>query len=53
MKEEHDHENCNCEHHQPDVEGNVQQEMTKCPTEMWADNIIEYLKKEFDKQSKD
>ncbi len=42
MSHDHDHENCDCEHHDNPEEGH------KCPTESFMENLLKNLKEEMD-----
>ncbi|MFX1444876.1 MAG: hypothetical protein ACFFHV_15805 [Promethearchaeota archaeon] len=45
-------DDCGCEHHDH-TEDATHHIGVACPTETFADNLIEYLKKEFEKESGD
>ena len=45
-------DDCGCEHHDQ-AEGATHHIGDTCPTEALADNLIEYLKKEFEKDSRE
>ncbi|MFX1394730.1 MAG: hypothetical protein ACFFAH_14310 [Promethearchaeota archaeon] len=52
MSHKHSHdEECDCEHHK-DLK-DQHNEVIKCPTDLWVDNLIKNLKKEFDKDIKE